>query len=42
VWTVLLVLGSAVLAFLVAALVLAGVAVANSSFGLWRIWRASR
>jgi hypothetical protein len=42
VWTVLVALGSAASAFLVAALVFSAVAVANSSFGLSRIWHASR
>ncbi len=42
VWTVLLALGSAAWPVLLVALALAVIAVANSSFGLWRIWSGSR
>jgi len=42
VWNVLLALGSVVGSLLVVALFAAVVAVANSSFGLWRIWSRSR
>jgi len=41
VWTVLLALGSALSPVLLVALGCAAVAVANSSFGLWRIWASS-
>ncbi|MGH3878732.1 MAG: tetratricopeptide repeat protein [Actinophytocola sp.] len=41
VWTVLLALGSASTPVLLVSLGCAAVAVANSSFGLWRIWAAS-